>query len=115
LRTHSANDCESVRVLHVLPVGGRLWDELLSFKMLHMVGLQALSRLMSHHGRGANPAHSVKRTPWLIISVLNIMFFARHSAEMGLVGACDGDWVMKHLKEMDINLLAKFCNLFHPF
>ena len=34
---------------------------------------------------------------------------------ISLVGACDGDWVMEHLKELDINFLAKFCNLFHPF
>ena len=33
----------------------RLWDELLSFKLHHMVGLQALSRLMNHHGRGSKP------------------------------------------------------------
>jgi len=31
----------------------RLWDELLSFKLRHMLRLQSLSRLMSHHGRGS--------------------------------------------------------------
>ena len=33
----------------------RLWDELLVCKSRHLEGLQALSRLMSHHGRGSKP------------------------------------------------------------
>jgi len=31
-----------------------------------------------------------------------------HGAEMG---TWNGDWVMEHLKELDINFLAKFCNI----
>ena len=38
-----------------------------------------------------------------------------HCYEMGLVEACNGDWVMEHLKEQDIIFLAKFCNIFHTF
>ena len=33
----------------------KLWDELLSYKLRHVEGLKALSRLMSHHGRGSKP------------------------------------------------------------
>ena len=33
----------------------RLWDELLVYTSRHLEGLQALSRLMSHHGRGSKP------------------------------------------------------------
>ena len=65
-------------------------------------------------GEGANRAHSVKRTLWLIQYVLNHVL-ARQCDEMGLVGACNGDWVMEHLKELDINFLAKFCNIIHTF
>ena len=47
-------------------------------------------------------------------SVLNHVF-ARLDAEVGVVGACDGDWVMGHMKELDTNFLAKFCNILMPF
>jgi len=50
-----------------------------------MVGLQALSRLMSHHGRGSKPFPSCEEDS-LADSVLNHVL-ARHGAEMGLVGA----------------------------
>ena len=88
----------------------RLWDELLSFNLRHMVGLQVLSRLMSHHGRGSKPCPFCEEDS--LASELNHIL-ARHGAEMGLVGACNRDWVMEHLKELDINFLAKFCNIFH--
>ena len=87
----------------------RLQDELLSFKLRHMEGLQALSGLMSHHGRGSKPCPFCEEDS-LADSVLNHVL-ARYGAEMGLVEACDGDWVMEHLH---INFLAKFCTLLSP-
>ena len=70
----------------------RLQDELLSFKLRHMEGLQALSGLMSHHGRGSKPCPFCEEDS-LADSVLNHVL-ARLGAEVGVVGACDGDWVM---------------------
>ena len=67
----------------------------------------------NHYGRGSKPC-SLWEEDSLADSVLNHVF-ARHGDEMGLVGACNGDWVMEHLKELDINFLAKFCNVFHTF
>ena len=67
----------------------------------------------NHYGRGSKPC-SLCEEDSLADSVLNHVF-ARHGDEMGLVGACNGDWVMEHLKELDINFLAKFCNVFHTF
>ena len=60
-----------------------------------MVGLQAISRLVSHHGRESKPCPFCEEDS-LADSVLNLVL-ARHGAEMGLVGACNGDWVMEHL------------------
>lgn len=78
-----------------------------------MVGLQALSRLMSHHGIGSKPCTFCEENP-LADLVLNHVL-ARHGAEMGLEGVCYGDWVMEQLKKLEINFLAMFCNLFHLF
>ena len=67
----------------------------------------------NHYGRGSKPC-SLCEEDSLADSVLNHVL-ARHGDEMGLVGACNGDCVMEHLKELDINFLAKFCNVFHTF
>lgn len=78
-----------------------------------MVGLQALSRLMSHHGIRSKPCAFCEENS-LAELVLNDVL-ARHGAEMGLEGVCYGDWVMEQLKKLEINFLAMFCNLFHLF
>jgi len=39
-------------------------------------------------------------------SVLNHVL-ARLGAEVGVVGACDGDWVMEHMKELGTQILGQ--------
>jgi len=78
-----------------------------------MVGLQALLRLMSYHGIGSKPC-AFREKNSLADLVLNHVL-ARQRAEMGLVGACYGDWVIEELKKLEINFLAMFFNLFHLF
>ena len=48
----------------------KLWDELLSYKLRHVEGLKALSRLMSHHGRGSKPCPCCEKNSSVLDHVL---------------------------------------------
>ena len=41
----------------------RLWDGTLNFGIQHTRGLQVLSRVMSHHGRGCRPCPLCESAP----------------------------------------------------
>jgi len=63
-------------------------------------------------GEGANPAHSVKRTPWLIQCWNMFLLDTVLSGSGGSLWWRLGNGVSEKL---DINFMAKFCKLFHPF
>ena len=89
-----------------------MWDELLVYKSWHLEGLQALSRLMSHHGRGSKPCTLCDSTN-LTVSVLSHVLL-RHSDVFKVQPLPDEDvveWVLKKLECLDLNFLTNFIRL----
>ena len=87
----------------------RLWDELLVYKSRHLEGLQALSRLMSHHGRGSKPCTLCDSTN-LTVSVLSHVLL-RHNDVLKVQPLPDedvGEWVLKKLECLDLSFLTNF-------
>ena len=84
----------------------RLWDELLVYKSRHLEGLQALSRLMSHHGRGSKPCTLCDITN-LTVSVLSHVLL-RHNDVLKVQPLPDEDVVLKKLEGMDLSFLTNF-------
>ena len=66
----------------------KLWDELLSCKLRNVEGLKALSRLISHHGRGNKPCPCWENS--MTESVLDHVLM-KHYMEVGLSVSCDRD------------------------
>ena len=70
--------------------------EVLVYKSRHLEGLQALSRLMSHHGRGSKPCTLCDNTN-LTVSVLSHVLL-RHNDVLKVQPLPDEDVVLKKLR-----------------
>ena len=88
----------------------RLWDGTLNFGIQHTRGLQVLSRVMSHHGRGCRPCPLCESAP-LETSVFNHVL-CEHFGELGPE---PGSEVLHRLVDFNLSFLAKFRNLYSYF
>ena len=76
----------------------------------HTRGLQSLSRLLSHHGKGNHPC-PLCDIVLLEDSVIGHLL-SNHCGELGLVQETDLEMLLCRFVDLDINFLAKFRNLY---
>ena len=88
----------------------RLWDSVMDYGVQHTRGLQMLSRLMSHHGRGQHPCPPCEVSD-LTSTVLEHVPSA-HEAEMGITVEIRSELLIEDLSTSHISFVAKFSNLF---
>ncbi len=88
----------------------RLWDATLNFGVQHTRGLQMLSRIMSHHGRGNRPCPLCDTAP-LESSVMEHLLGA-HCVELGLDPGTKSEMVLNWIVELQLVFLAKFRNIY---
>ena len=91
----------------------RLWDACLSLGRQHTAGLQKLSRLMGHHGRGQHPCPlcDLEGPQLQAASVLEHMV-DHHRREINLDRDCTEGVLMGRLIDLNISFLPKFRNLY---
>ena len=74
-------------IADVVKLGGnwpKLWDAALHLGTRHLRGLQTLSRLMSHHGRGSKPCPLCEKDK--LCSRLLDHYLTAHQQKIGLQG-----------------------------
>ena len=81
----------------------RLWARALDYGVQHTKGLQALSSLMSSHGRGKQPCPLCDHT--CLDSLVLDHFLKVH----------DQQWNMEDLFRLDVSKVARFSKLFKTF
>ena len=86
----------------------RLWDATLDIGGKAVRGLQMLSRVMSHHGRGSRPRCDAAA---LQSSVLDHIL-EHHKAELFLEPERDVGQLLTLLEQFHLNILQKFSNLY---
>ena len=84
----------------------RLWDGVVDLGPKHIKGLQALSRILSCHGRGNKPCPLCDVMD--LEGVLLDHVLERHVQQLGM---CT-DSVMNKLKVADLNFLCMFHNIY---
>lgn len=93
----------------------RLWDTTLFLGTRHTAGLQALSRLLAHHGHGSKPCPLCEERSLCTSPIIH--FLKEHQKEIGL--DCDSfdsiDKLLTQLVECDIQFVYKFWKLKDPF
>ena len=87
----------------------KLWDSALHLGSRHTIGLQNLSRLMSHHGRGLHPCPLCDEQGFPT-SVIDHILSAHHT-EIGL-NFNSTDQLLALLVDVDIPFVYKFWKLF---
>ena len=88
----------------------RLWDATLDIGGKAVRGLQMLSRVMSHHGRGSQPSPRCDAAA-LQSSVLDHIL-EHHKAELFLEPELDVGQLLTLLEQFHLNILGKFSNLY---
>ena len=83
----------------------RLWSEVMEHKLSYTRGLQAVARLMSHHGKGKKPCPCCELES-LPCSVLD------HVLAEHVYTASSGDEVVEQLKDLNFQPIADFRNIY---
>lgn len=85
----------------------RLWDKVLDLGDWQMRGMKALTRMLSHHGRGSKPC------PLCDESLLAIPLFDyvmnRYSVELRVT---KHDITSRLVEQTDLNSVYVFCNIY---
>ena len=89
----------------------RLWDATLDLGVHHIRGLQALSRLMSHHGRGCWPCPLCAVNPVDGPILEHILSSHKDRLHLNL----DTEQVVEKLADLSLSFLARFKNLFYTY
>ena len=105
-------------IAQVVSAGGswpKLWDAALHLGSKHLQGLQNLTKLMAHHGRGSKPCPLCDASTLpLLDHVLN-----QHHNDLGLSCISESplstDELMSLLVDCDIRFVYKFWKCFNIF
>ena len=96
----------------VCPGWAKLWDHALDLGWKAVLGLQMVSRAMSHHGRGDHPCHMCEdKTPLKEDSVLDHILSVHHQ-ELHLNTSLNGSELLGMLSNLNVEILPKFKNIF---
>ena len=88
------------------------WDAALHLGTRQIRGLQTLSRLMFHHGRGSKPFPLCEEDK--LCSRLLDHVLTAHQHKIGFQGVSEwADDLLAHLVECDIQFVYKFWTLFN--
>ena len=77
----------------------KLWDVTLDFGVQHTRGLQFLSRMMSHHGRGNRPCPLCDAAPLETLVMEHVL--ADHCVELGLEPGTDIEQLLSRLVDFN--------------
>ena len=88
----------------------RLWDAALNYGGKTTRGLQMLSRVMSHHGRGGRPCPLCDVVP--LRSSVMVHILGNHREELFLEPGLDGNKLLDQLEDLHLDFLSKLKNLY---
>ena len=88
----------------------RLWDAALDFGGKTVRGMQMLTRVMSHHGRGSRPCPLCDDAT-LQSSVLDHIL-ENHGGKLFLEPELDTNQLLTLLEQLHLGFVAKFRNLY---
>ena len=92
----------------------KLWDQTLDLGGKAVLGLQMISRVMSHHGRGMHPCHLCKEETALGDVTLLEHIITTHYQELHLAHrSFDYSDLLGKISNLELEILHKFKNVFH--
>ena len=94
------------------PGWAKLWDHTLDLGGKAVLGLQIISRAMSHHGRGKHPCHLCEDHTLKEDSVLEHILVSHHQELHLLEPSLNSLDLLSMLSSFKLEILPKFKNIF---
>ena len=98
------------------PGWAKLWDHALDLRWKDVVGLQMISRAMTHQGRGDHPCH-LYDDPTLLKDTVLDHILAVHHQELHLknLDSFSSSGLLGMLENLEVEVLLKFKHIFHTW